>query len=298
MKETMTLNGITPHKIRTSTTCIGNLIDSGLYETYLGELWGGIPYATRGKADDEIGKCAVDYINDALWTDVFPSDYNNDFEVTYAGTYHPKYYNFETDAVFFDFVYTDELCEYMLGYAAMNRDSFEEFLDKKYTSHDGYVSFTPNNWDDWYDGYVKDDALCVSALIYFMLVMYSCVDTDDNYNFVGENSYQDGFIDNCVTTISENFTPYDWAVKYDNGMVVAVFSDYDEDGELFNCYLLDADGNVIKHGKVFDEYNAYNRSAFAAFQYGDAGVDLDDNKELYYMHYEPCVTPDIPEREL
>lgn len=60
MKETMT------HKIQTSTTCIGNFIDSGLYETYLGELWGGIPYATRGKADDEIGKCAVDYIEDAF----------------------------------------------------------------------------------------------------------------------------------------------------------------------------------------------------------------------------------------
>lgn len=60
MKETMT------HTIHTSTTCIGNFIDTGLYETYLGELWGGIPYATRGKADDEIGKCAVDYIEDAL----------------------------------------------------------------------------------------------------------------------------------------------------------------------------------------------------------------------------------------
>ena len=119
MKETIT------HTIHTSTTCIGNFIDSGLYETYLGELWGGIPFATRDKADDEIGKCAVDYIEDALWTDVFPSDYDYDFEVTYTGTYHPKYYNFETDSVLFDFAYTDKLCEYMLGYAAMNRDKFE-----------------------------------------------------------------------------------------------------------------------------------------------------------------------------
>lgn len=291
MKETMT------HTIHTSTTCIGNFIDSGLYETYLGELWGGIPYATRGKADDEIGKCAVDYIEDALWTDVFSSDYDDDFEVTYTGTYHPKYDNFETDAVLFDFAYTDKLCEYMLGYAAMNRDNFEEFLEKKYTSCDGYVSFTPNNWDDWYDGYIKDDFRCVSALLYFMLIMLSCVNVDDNYNFVGENSYQYGFIDNCVQTISENFTPYDWAVKYENGMVVAVFSDYDIDGEFFSCYLLDADGNVIKHGKVFDDYNAYNRSAFAAFQYGDVERVLDDDTMLYHMHSEPCITPDIPEHE-
>lgn len=297
MYKTMTLHGTMTHKIQTSTTCIGNFIDTGLYETYLGELWGGIPYATRGKADDEIGKCAVDYIEDALWTDVFPSDYDDDFEVTYLGTYHPKYYNFESDSVFFDFVYTDELCEYMLGYAAMNRDNFEEFLEKKYTSRGDYVSFTPNNWDDWYDGYVKDNANCVSALLYFMLIMCVGVDIDDNYNFVGEYSYQYGFIDSAVQTISENFTPYDYAVKYDNGMVVAVFSDYDENGELFNCYLLDDDGKMIKHEQISDEYNEFNRSAFAAFQYGDVESVLDNDLSLCHMHSKPCIVPDIPEHE-
>lgn len=93
MNDTMT------HKIHTSTACIGHFIDTTIYETYLGELWSGIPYAMRDKADDEIGKCAVDYLNDAFWTDVFPSDYDDDFEVTYTGTYHPKFYNFETDSV-------------------------------------------------------------------------------------------------------------------------------------------------------------------------------------------------------
>lgn len=285
------------HKIQTSTACIGHFIDTSIYETYLGELWCGIPYAMREKADDEVGKCAVDYIEDALWTDVFPSDYDDDFEVTYTGTYHPKYYNFETDSVVFDFAYTDRLCEFMLGYAAMNRDNFEEFLEKKFTSHDGYVSFTPNNWDDWYDGYVNDDAHCVSALLYFMLIMRVCVNIDDNYNFVDEYSYQFGFIDSAIQIISEGYTPYDYAVKYDNGMVVAVFSDYDENGEFFNCYLLDAEGNVIKHEQISDEYNEFNRSAFAAFQYGDAESVLDDDMTLYHMHNEPCITPDIPERE-
>ena len=285
------------HKIQTSTACIGHFIDTSIYETYLGELWGGIPYAMRDKADDEIGKCAVDYIEDAFWTDVFPSDYDDDFELTYVGTYHPKYYNFETDSVVCDFAYTDRLCEFMLGYAAMNRDNFEEFLEKKFTSHDGYVSFTPNNWDDWYDGYVKDDFRCVSALLYFMLIMRVCVNIDDNYNFVDEYSYQFGFIDSAIQIISEGYTPYEYAVKYDNGMIVAVFSDYDENGEFFNCYLLDVDGKMIKHEQISDAYNEFNRSAFAAFQYGDAESILDDDLSLFHMHSEPCIVPDIPERE-
>ena len=285
------------HKIQTSTACIGHFIDTSIYDTYLGDLWGGIPYAMRDKADDEIGKCAVDYIDDAFWTDVFPSDYDDDFELTYVGTYHPKYYNFETDSVVFDFAYTDRLCEFMLGYAAMNRDNFEEFLEKKFTSHDGYVSFTPNNWDDWYDGYVKDDFRCVSALLYFMLIMRVCVNIDDNYNFVDEYSYQFGFIDSAIQIISEGYTPYEYAVKYDNGMIVAVFSDYDENGEFFNCYLLDVDGKMIKHEQISDAYNEFNRSAFAAFQYGDAESILDDDLSLFHMHSEPCIVPDIPERE-
>lgn len=285
------------HKIQTSTACIGHFIDTSIYETHLGELWGGIPYAMRDKADDEIGKCAVDYIEDAFWTDVFPSDYDDDFELTYVGTYHPKYYNFETDSVVFDFAYTDRLCEFMLGYAAMNRDNFEEFLEKKFTSHDGYVSFTPNNWDDWYDGYVKDDFRCVSALLYFMLIMRVCVNIDDSYNFVDEYSYQFGFIDSAIKIISEGYTPYEYAVKYDNGMIVAVFSDYDENGEFFNCYLLDVDGKMIKHEQISDAYNEFNRSAFAAFQYGDAESILDDDLSLFHMHSEPCIVPDIPERE-
>ena len=54
---------------------------------------------------------------------------------------------------------------------------------------------------------------------------------------------------------------------------------------------------MIKHEQVFDEYNAYNRSAFAAFQYGGAENVLDDDLHLYHMRSEPCVTPDIPEHE-
>ena len=291
------MNNTMNHKIQTSTACIGHFIDTTIYETYLGELWGGIPYAMRDKADDEIGKCAVDYIEDAFWTNVFPSDYDDDFEVTYVSTYHPKYYNFETDSVVFDFAYTDKLCEFMLGYAAMNRDNFEEFLEKKFTSYDGYVSFTPNNWDDWYDGYVKDDFRCVSALLYFMLIMRVGADIDDNYNFVGEHIRQDGFIDSAVQIISEGYTPYEYAVKYNNGMIIAVFNDYDEDGELFNCYLLDADGKTIKHEQISDKYNESNRSAFAAFQYGDVENVLDNDLNLYHMHSEPCAVPDIPEHE-
>lgn len=285
------------HKIQTSTACIGHFIDTTIYETYFGELWGGIPYNMRDKADDEIGKRAVDYIEDAFWTDVFPSDYNGEFEVVYVGTYHPKYYNFDTDSVIFDFAYTDKVCDFMLGYAAMNRDNFEEFLEKKFTSHDGFASFTPNNWDDWYDGYIKDDFRCVSALLYFMLIMCVNVAIDDNYNFVDEHSYQFDFIDSATQIISEGYTPYEYAVKYDNGMIVAVFSDYDDNGEFFNGYLLDADGNVIKHEQMSDAYNEFNCSAFAALQYGDIENFLDDDSLLYHLRSEPCSVPDIPERE-
>lgn len=292
MKETMT------HTIRTSTACIGHFIDTTIYETYLGELWGGIPYNMRDDADKEIGESAVDYIEDALWSDVFPSDCNGEFAVEYVCTYHPKYYNFETDSVVFDFAYTDKLCEFMLGYAAMNRDNFEEFLEKKFTSYDGFASFTPNNWDDWYDGYVKDDFRCVSALLYFMLIMCANVDVNDCYNFVGENSYQVDFLDSATNIISEDYTPYEYAVKYDNGMIAVVFYDGDKfyDTNLFNAYLIDTDGNVVHRVKLYDKDAKCNCSAFAAFQYTDMESVLTKECALCNRHSEPCDVPEMPDR--
>lgn len=282
------------HKIQTSNTCIGCIVDTTIYETYIGELWGGIAYPVRDKADDEIGKAAVEYIEYAI-LDILPSDYNDDFELTYVSTYHPKYYNFEIDSVVFDFAYEDELFIYMLDYANKNREGFEKFLAKKFTSHDGFVSFTPNNWDGWYNGYIKDDFRCVSALLYFMLVMEIDVEVDDSYNFVGENTYQIGFIESATQIISEGYTPYEYSVKYDNGMIVAVINDYDDNGSFFNCYLLDKDGNVIKNEQMPDTYDEFNCSAFAAFEYGDVENILDDDSMLFNMHYEPCSNPDIPE---
>lgn len=55
----------------------------------------------------------------------------------------------------------------------------------------------------------------------------------------------------------------------------------------------DAD-NGIGDGTRY-EY-LYEVDAFIEKYDGD-DMDLDDNKELYYMHYEPCATPDIPEHE-
>lgn len=54
---------------------------------------------------------------------------------------------------------------------------------------------------------------------------------------------------------------------------------------------------MIKHEQISDEYNEFNRSAFAAFQYGDVENVLDNDLHLYHMRSEPCVTPDIPEHE-
>lgn len=284
------------HKIQTSNACIGYIVDTTIYETYIGELWGGIPYPVRDKADDEIGKSAVEYIESVIW-DILPSDYDDDFEIEYVGTHHPKYYNFDTDSVIFDFTYEDELFDYMLDYASNNRESFEKFLAKKFTSHDGYVSFTPNNWDDWHDGYVKDDFRCVSVLLYFMIVSEAAVEVDDSYNIVGENTYQECFVEMATQIISEGYTPYEYAVRYDNGMIIAVFSEYDNNGAFFNCYLVDANGNVIKHEQMSDAYEEFNGSAFAAFEYGDVENILDDDSSLYNMSHESCDVPDTLEHE-
>lgn len=116
------------NKIQTSTSAIGNFVYRGTYETYYGEYLGGVPRDKREECEEEVGKLAVEIIGEALW-DILPSDLDDDFELEYVGTYHPRFYNFETDSVLFSFEYSDELKSWIL--ALRFRDSSIHSLGRK-----------------------------------------------------------------------------------------------------------------------------------------------------------------------
>lgn len=236
------------HEIQTSTTMIGSNVYTGTYETYLGELLGCVNHSDRAKCEDDVAEIYL-----YILTDELPSG----SEIFYNGMYHPHYYNFETDAIKFTLKYSDEFKNYLAKYAEDNKHMFDKYLHDNFTMRDGFISLTPNNYDEWLDGFNYDDARCVSVIIGYYL---------NNESDVDNNRY---WFDEKVTEhITEIYIPWDYAVKYHNGCVGYCVENYDEveDCSRFDAYLFDADGNIVNATQLHDPYWEYRGSAYMAWE--------------------------------
>jgi len=274
------------NKIETSTSCIGHFVYRGTYETYLGEYIGGVPCNMRDDADEEIGKLALEIITSAFEF-MLPNEFMDDFAFTYQDTYHPRFYNFETDAVNFSFEFTDDLKNWFFDYVNDN-GAFKQYLKDNYTSRDGFLSFTANNWHDWLEGWNENDYRCVSAMLAFFIWQEA--------NESNINDWEYDFDDEARTIIEEKYTPWVWAEKFDNGYVGVVYAEWDEDEQAtaYNAYLLDENEKIINQAKVMDEYDEeFHMSAYAAWEYSWIQSDLTKKYTLCGTHSEPCEVPDI-----
>lgn len=239
------------HEIQTSTTMIDSNVYTGTYETYLGELLGCVKPSERAKCEDDVAGIYLDLLTDVL-NDELPF---GSFETSYDGMYHPRFYNFETDAIEFTLRYSDEFKSYLAKYAEENKGAFDTYLHDNFTTRDGFVSFTPNNYDELMDGFNDDDARCVSVLIGYYL---------DNESDVDNNRYW--FYENIDELITENYIPWDYAVKYHNGYVGYCVSNWDENeyAERYDVYLFDADGNLVNRDTMYDKYGLH-QSAYLGY---------------------------------
>lgn len=240
------------HEVKTNTTMIDSNVYTGTYETYLGELIGCIKPSERDDCEDDVAGIYLDILKNEL-NDELPSDYS--FDISYTGMYHPCFYNFETDAIEFTLRFNDDFKNYFLEYAEGTREIFDKYLHDNFTTRDGFISFTPNNYDEWLDGFNDDDARCVSALLGYFL---------NNESDVDNNRYW--FAEDITELITEDYIHWDYAVKYHNGYVGYCVSNWDEDecADRYDAYLFDADGNLVNKATMYDEYELHS-SAYLGY---------------------------------
>ena len=164
------------HTIDSGTNLVG-FVYQGTYETPLGGNISCIPYSKRDAYQDDVAKMYLDDILAPAIEDMLPSDIDDDFALAYVDTYHPRFYNFETDSIEFTFSFGDEVKDFMEKHAEENRETWDNYLREHFTSRDGFYSYVPNNYEEWHEGFVDDDSRCVSVLLGWML-------TDDaNYDY-------------------------------------------------------------------------------------------------------------------
>jgi hypothetical protein len=268
------------NKVKTSSAALGHFIYDGLYETYIGELVSLVPYDKREKVNDEIGELYCEELSEFMY-DVLPSDIDDELEITYVGTFHPRYYNYETDSINFVFKYSNAVKDWIRSEVKYN--GFDKFLADNFTDRDGFLSFTPNNRKDWSKGFNRNDWRCVSAALWYI------ADNESN------DGYKLAFNEDVYELITENYVPYEYAEQFSNGMIGVVTSEYDEenDCEYFDAYLIDVDGSIVNHVKMNDEWNELYGSAFAAWNNNDIVYDLTDGYSYCDSQSKPCKVPEF-----
>ena len=271
------------HNVETSTNLV-DFVYRGTYETPLGENISTIPHSKRDKYQDDVAKMYLDDILAPAIEDMLPSDIDGDFALTYVDTYHPRFYNFETDSIQFTFAFSDAIKSFMGKYAENHSVEFNRYLRERFTSRDGFVSYVPNDYETWRYKFDDDDARCVSVLLGWMLA------DDSNYDYT--------FWEGCDDIAQDGYVPYEYAVRFHNGYVGYCVEDYDYDEEQdrFKAYLFDSDGNLENTAEVYDPWNEYHNSAFAAWDwtlerdvtnhyehvgYGSDEMDIDEFHKLF-----------------
>lgn len=266
------------NKVKSSSAALGYFIYDGLYETYIGNLVGLVPYDKRKELNDGIGELYCEKLSEFMY-DVLPSDIDDEFEIAYVETFHPRYYNYETDSINFIFKYSNAVKDWIRSQVKHN--GFDKFLADNFTDRDGFLSFTPNNRKDWSKGFNRNDWRCVSAALWYI------ADNESN------DGYKLAFNENVYHLIAENYVPYEYAEQFSNGMIGVVCSEYDKenDCEYFGAYLVDVDGSIVNHVTMNDEWREFDGSAFAAWEYSDIVRDLTDGYSYCDADSDPCEAP-------
>lgn len=111
-------------------------------------------------------------------------------QINCVGIDSPKYYNYRDDHYLLDFVVNDQFKPILIDFAVKNQADFNTFLKSNYSSYDGFISFTANNFDQWLIDFEAERDQEIGAILSYLINCH--VDFD--------------FIEHCL----QNFEIYYW----------------------------------------------------------------------------------------
>ena len=91
---------------------------------------------------------------------------NNVWVLIKAGEiYSPKYYNFSNDEIDLDVTFSKSK---VLNEVNKNITKFNDFLKERYSSRDGFNSFTSNNYIEWLEDYNNEVDTSIGAVLTYL----------------------------------------------------------------------------------------------------------------------------------
>lgn len=175
-------------EIRTNTSAL-RFVGVGTYETQLGAWLDRVPDALREEAFGKVCELSADIINEHIWY----ANADEHLGVTFIGYWRPRYYNYETDVACLVLSYEPGyVWESLEGW----EDDFADFLEKNYTSRDGFISFVPNNVPEWEKKFEENDEAAVGAWMRWWL---------NNRTWRVKYDAELEFLDKTYELLSENY---------------------------------------------------------------------------------------------
>jgi len=121
-----------------------------------------------------------------------------EIEIQTGEIYSPKYYNFATDNIELNVKFSKPKVR---QYAKANEGAFDFFLNKHFTSYDGFHSHTANNFEQWLEDFNNDNVQSIGAVLTFIFQDEMEDFKNDFYNCCFESLFYSEFVD--TTAIDE-----------------------------------------------------------------------------------------------
>ena len=78
--------------------------------------------------------------------------------IEFDKVYSPRYYNFSNDLIYCTYSVSDVDFERLIEYCKDNLSEFKMFLDDRFTSRSGFISFFSTEPNTWFDEYLVEDS--------------------------------------------------------------------------------------------------------------------------------------------
>lgn len=156
------------------------IISVAMYGTYLDPDSMFDSYMIESDKEDGYIHFGVDYFWDNFQSDKYKQaikdrahsfingkhSENNVWVLIKAGEiYSPKYYNFSNDEIDLDVTFSKSK---VLNEVNKNITKFNDFLKERYSSRDGFNSFTSNNYIEWLEDYNNDVDTSIGAVLTYL----------------------------------------------------------------------------------------------------------------------------------
>lgn len=125
----------------------------------------------NGRYVKRIEQLAGEYLNGTI-----QSESGIEVTIKCKEIYSPKEYNFNTDEIVMDVTYSKTK---ILQLIKKDNETFNQFLKDKYSSYDGFMSFTSNNFDDWLVDFEDNNVRAVGAVLRFLFIDWINEDYDE-----------------------------------------------------------------------------------------------------------------------